>query len=133
VLTEFVDERIAKDLLVTLGNLPLAIVQAGAYIRVHPGITLKKYCALYNKSAESLYAQRPPPAVWDYRNDTVFTTWEVSFDAIKEQDAQAAHLLLLCGFLAKDDIWEPLLRRGRNFPENGECTISTAFLHHSQE
>ena len=66
--------------------------------------------------------------MWDYRNDTVFTTWEISFEAIKDRDPQAAHLLLLCGFLGKDDIWEGLLRRGRNLLENGEWAISTALL-----
>lgn len=106
------------ELVKKLDFFPLAIEQAGAYISVRP-LSLKEYIKIYENNAKDLLNRKPPLVAWSYRNDSVFTTWEVSFTAVQEEDPQAAELLLLCGFLAKYDIWEELLRRGRNLPENG--------------
>ena len=44
--------------------------------------------------------------VWQYRDDTVFTTWEVSFNVL---GPAAQELLLLFGFLDNDSIPEELI------------------------
>ena len=44
--------------------------------------------------------------VWQYRDDTVFTTWEVSFNAL---GPAARELLLLFGFFDNESIPEELI------------------------
>jgi len=114
-----------------LGYLPLAIKQAGAHISVQRRSflgspsqfqthALRSYLDAFKKNAKILLQRKPARSTWDYRNDTVFTTWEVSFAAIREEMPDAAQLLLLCGFLAKSDIFEEMLHYGRMLPANGE-------------
>jgi hypothetical protein len=50
--------------------------------------------------------------VWQYGKQTVFTTWEISFDAIKAENQAAAEVLLLWGFLSSEKIQTELLCRG---------------------
>lgn len=81
---------------------------------------MEAYHQLYKKNAKSLLARKSVSVTWDYKNETVFTTWEISFAAVLEESPKAARLLLLCGFLAKDDIWEELLRHGFGLKEDGK-------------
>src|SRR5579859_6178232 len=97
----------AFELLENLGYLPLAIDQAGAYIAVQQqqqfssssngpySRILIRYLKLYDENKDILLRQKPPPSTWNYRNDTVFTTWEVSFQAIEQESSDAARILLL--------------------------------------
>ena len=106
-----------------VGCFPLAIEQAGAYMAVRLqslietnaescGTILEHYLKLYEENAKKLLEFKPRRSVWKYRNDTVFTTWEVSFNAIRHESTYAADLLLLCGFLNSDDIFEEMLLFG---------------------
>lgn len=54
------------------------------------------------------------------RENSVFSTWELSFEAIHNQNPKAAELLLLCGFLNNVDICDELLRRGLGLPNDGK-------------
>lgn len=116
------DEReidTATELVQLLGFFPLAIEQASTYISVQwygnsrphrrLAYALEQYVEVYKKNAKSLLKKKPPLATWNYRNDTVFTTWEVSFEAVKKESLEAAELLLLCGFLASTDIFQEML------------------------
>ena len=50
--------------------------------------------------------------------DTVATTWELSFQKVKEESPAAADLLNLCAFLAPDDIPQELFVQGaEHLPE----------------
>jgi tetratricopeptide (TPR) repeat protein len=110
----------AKEIVEILGYFPLAISQAGAYISVQKlQRPMEEYINIYKRNARSMLAQTPAPATWDYRNDSVFTTWEISFTAIEQEMPEAAKLLLLCGFFAKEDLWEELIRHGSKLPEDG--------------
>ena len=60
----------------------------------------------------------PDNAVWEYR-EGVLTTWEVSFNAIKEENPKSAELLLLCGFLGNDDIFEEMIHHGWKLDNDG--------------
>ena len=66
------------------------------------------YLTIFHWNAKSLLTRWPAHAVWDYRNDTVLTTWDISLAAIEEEMPKAAKLLQLCGVLAKEDIWEDI-------------------------
>lgn len=115
------DEALAADIVKKLGYLPLAIDQAGAYIATRE-ITLLTYLELYEGNFRRIFGERPHP-LWSYRDQTVFTTWEISFQAIGEKNQESAELLLLCSFLHNEDIWEEMLRRGQKLPKNGMLHI----------
>jgi len=50
---------------------------------------------------------------------SVFATWEISFNTIQDKNPEAAKLLLICGFLNNEDIWEELLKRGMTLETHG--------------
>ena len=88
-----------------LGMLPLALDQAGSYINsMH--IPFSKYLLLFESTFAVVTAKRPPTVVWQYRDETVFTTWEVSFTALGRA---AQELFLLFGFFDNESIPEELL------------------------
>ncbi len=104
------EDRVAAERIVeTMGGLPLAIVQAGAYME-ETGCTLVDYLDLYMTHHKDLLARRSD-LVLDYP-DSVATTWAVSFALVEQQNPAAANVLRLCAFLAADAIPEELLTRG---------------------
>ena len=114
------DEKYAIDLVRTLGHLPLAIVQAGAYMRMQRlASPIQSYLGIYHRNAARMLQERPTTSAWEYGNKTVFTTWEVSFAAIKDSAPDAAELLLICGLLNGDDIWQHLFRFGLRKDDRG--------------
>ena len=88
-----------------LGALPLALDQAGSYISAMQ-IPFGKYLVRFECAFAEVTAKKPPTVVWQYRSDTVFTTWEVSFNALSPA---AQELLLLLGFFDNQSIPEELL------------------------
>ncbi|MBI4277678.1 MAG: tetratricopeptide repeat protein [Armatimonadetes bacterium] len=94
------DEAAAAALAGALGDLPLALEQAGAYIAATEG-TLAGYLLLFRARREDLLRRgaRPPddPAI-------VTTTWEIAFRRVEQETPWAAMLLNVCAFLAPDGI-----------------------------
>ena len=88
-----------------VGALPLALDQAGSYVSTMQ-IPFSKYLLRFESAFVTVTIKRPPTAVWQYRDDTVFTTWEMSFNAL---GPAAQELLLLFGFLDNESIPEELL------------------------
>jgi hypothetical protein len=88
-----------------LGALPLALDQSGAYI-FSLQITFHEYLHRFDAKFKELASRKPPKQVWQYREDTVFTTWEISYSALRPA---AQELLNLCAFLDNEDIPEELL------------------------
>ncbi|KAK0614545.1 hypothetical protein B0T14DRAFT_310123 [Immersiella caudata] len=121
------DEQDAIGLVQTLGYLPLAIAQAGAYMRMqglhHP---IQSYVEIYHRNAARLLQERPSTSTWDYGNCTVFTTWEVSFAAIRQSSPDAAELFLTCGFLDREDIPEHFFRYGHG-KKDDDISVELAF------
>src|SRR5205085_502200 len=98
-------ERIVKE----MDGLPLALVQAGAYVE-ETGCSLMDYLSLYATHRKELLARRSGLTL-DYP-ETVATTWSLSFQLIEQQSSAAAEVLRFCAFLAPDAIPEELLNRG---------------------
>lgn len=94
------DWNTAKALAEELGHLPLALAQAASYI-ISVESSLADYLALYRQHRHKLLAKGK--ASVDYPH-TVATTWEISFQHIKQQSQHAADLLNLCAFLPPDNI-----------------------------
>ena len=86
--SQVLDEPEEADLLVeTLGCLPLAIEQAGGFIR-ETGVSIAEYRELYKSNRTKALKEGLSPAHKQlYYRETVATTWEVSFRAIKEKDS----------------------------------------------
>jgi len=99
------DATAADRLAAQLGDLPLALEQAAAYIET-TSKPLAEYLALFQRSKAELLGRNRPP---NYP-DTVATTWEISFQEVEKESAAAAGLMNLCAFLAPDDIPLSMLR-----------------------
>jgi MinD-like ATPase involved in chromosome partitioning or flagellar assembly/tetratricopeptide (TPR) repeat protein len=87
-----------------LGDLPLAIEQAGAWL-AETGTPAAEYVAeLVTQSAAVLALSQPI----DYPTP-VAVTWRLAFDRLHEQSPAAARLLQLCAFFAPEPISLSLL------------------------
>ncbi|KAF5718866.1 eukaryotic translation initiation factor 3 subunit [Fusarium mundagurra] len=86
-----------------LGCLPLALAQAGSFVAMTKTST-QDFIKKYHLQRGQLLSYKPAKSLWRY-GETVFTTWEVSFEAIAKSDPLAAKLLLVSGYMEPDDIW----------------------------
>ncbi len=98
------DRQLAEQISITLGGLPLALDQAGAFIEETPS-SLAEYLELYKKEGSRLLAERGELAA-DHTSVTV--TFSLAFEKVAERDPAAADLLRLCAFLAPDTIPEEI-------------------------
>lgn len=92
-----------------LGHLPLALVQAGTYIRER-GTGCSKYLDLYETSWARLVAETPH--LRDYENGSIQTTWLISYERIGQGNPTAARFLQLWAYLDHQDMWYELISRG---------------------
>ncbi len=107
------DEPDADALSVELGNLPLALEQAGSYIE-ETGSSYLAYLALLRTTRPRLL-QRLPNST-DYPQ-SVATTWTLSIDKVAELSPEAVGLLRIFSYLAPDDIpISVLLSTGSRLP-----------------
>jgi tetratricopeptide (TPR) repeat protein len=93
-----------------LDGLPLALAQAGTYIR-ETGIDFAKYVDFYKQQWRDLMElqDRGGAPLYDYGGRSIWTTWTISFKAIQKTNEAAANLLLLWAFLDNRDLWYGLL------------------------
>jgi tetratricopeptide (TPR) repeat protein len=89
--------EVADLLLKELAYLPLAIVQAAAYININK-ITLRQYLLLLAKQKEDAVEQSK-----ECENVTALT-WLISFEQIRRQDTLAADYLLLMACVDPTDV-----------------------------
>lgn len=109
------DEQSALELAKELGNLPLALAQASAYIR-KTGCSIQRYLELFKDYQKDLLAQCIEGSDYPY---TIITTWRLALEQIESTFPAAQTLLNLCAFLAPDDIPLELFRKNsEELPEN---------------
>ncbi len=89
----------AAELAAELGNLPLALEQAAAYI-VEAGTDFAAYVRAFRKRRVALLEK----AIGLLARDTVAVTWAANFEAVEHSSAAAAEALRLTAFLAPDAI-----------------------------
>jgi Tfp pilus assembly protein PilF len=108
------DKAKSGELLKVLGNLPLAITQAAAYIDEN-NITIEEYLeALCSEDSEiqDLLSEDLTDLRRDFQSqNSVIRTWKVSFDQIRKQKPRAAEILSLMAVLDRQGIPKSLLRR----------------------
>ncbi|RYP20808.1 hypothetical protein DL767_009393 [Monosporascus sp. MG133] len=105
-----VDPIKSAELLQLLDGLPLALAQAGTYIR-ETGIDFVKYVDFYKQQWRDLMElqDRRGAPLHDYGDRSIWTTWTISFKAIQKTNKAAANLLLLWAYLDNRDLWYRLL------------------------
>jgi tetratricopeptide (TPR) repeat protein len=109
------DATAADRLADALGDLPLGLEQAGAYIR-STGESLSRYLELFQERQLEILEKFGP--IGDEYPATVATTWDLSFQKAREEVPASSDLLNLCAFLAPDDIPKSLLTDGvEHLPE----------------
>lgn len=99
----------AASIVIELGQFPLALDQAGAYIE-ETGCRVSDYLDLYQQHRRVLLARRGQQATG--YPESVATTWALSFERVQQINPACTELLELCALLAPDHIPEELLLQG---------------------
>lgn len=106
--------KAADELAEALGDLPLALEQAGAYMDANKK-PLDEYLKSFQERRLEVLAKSKPS---DYP-DTVATTWDISFQAVGKDYPVARELLQLFSYLAPDDIPLPYIVKDSGYlPDN---------------
>ncbi|ETI25584.1 hypothetical protein G647_02358 [Cladophialophora carrionii CBS 160.54] len=101
--------KAAKEIVRVLGNLPLAIDQAGAHMHARK-MQAAKYLSRLTENAETL-DWKPPTNTWAYHN-TVLSSWDLTFKEFEKSHPDVFAMFQVCGFLAGENISEDLLTSG---------------------
>ncbi|KIN06734.1 hypothetical protein OIDMADRAFT_156216 [Oidiodendron maius Zn] len=102
---------IENALVAKLDGLPLALSTAGTYLE-HVTTSFSEYLRLYEESWVKLQATSPP--LNSYEDRSLYTTWQVTFNRIQQQNAASARLLKLWAYFDRQDLWFALLRHARS-------------------
>jgi tetratricopeptide (TPR) repeat protein len=93
----------ADPLLEKLGGLPLALVQAGAYIGA-TSLTVEEYVAHYDKTWVELMSYQDRYPLQEYAERSVLTTWRMSYEQVRMVKPEAAGLLDQWAFFHPGDM-----------------------------
>ncbi|KAF2177822.1 TPR-like protein [Zopfia rhizophila CBS 207.26] len=124
-LQDAAKEEGAADLLYALDYIPLAITQAAVYINRRSRMTASGYLNEFRKNEK----KKKGLLNWDcgdLRRDlsvsnSVVTTWQISFERIRQERPSAADLLSLMSFFNPQGIPESVLQR---YSENAAETCN---------
>ncbi|MCK9930339.1 FxSxx-COOH system tetratricopeptide repeat protein [Frankia sp. Mgl5] len=112
---EFLDRRVpgiaqtdANQLADALGDLPLALEQAGA-LQFETGMGVQEYLQLLGEASSRLLAENPPS---DY-SKPVAAAWSLSVTRLRDQAPFALELLRRCAFFGPEPISLEMLDRGK--------------------
>ncbi|KAI4260720.1 MAG: hypothetical protein LQ352_000112 [Teloschistes flavicans] len=101
------DDPDAAELAKELDGLPLALATAGAYLD-QVAISFADYLRLYKTSWRKL--QQTSPELSSYEDRQLYSTWQLSFGHIRQQNELSAQLLQLWAYFDNQDLWFELLR-----------------------
>ncbi|THZ29404.1 TPR-like protein [Aureobasidium pullulans] len=102
------DESAADTLLEKLSGLPIALTQAGAYIR-QTGVSVAEYMDHYNSTWQQLMEKQYEYCLQEDSERSVLTTWKISYEQVRSRSEGASNLLKLWSFLYADDLWYDLV------------------------
>lgn len=83
-----------------LGDLPLALEQAGALIE-RSGMSYEEYLSHFQNRRSELWAEEQTPL--NYRA-TVTTTWDLNIEQAQQESPASTDLLYMCAYLHPDNI-----------------------------
>lgn len=115
------DEITANKLAEELGDLPLALAQAGAYIEA-TSTTFAAYLKLFQSRRNELWKEEKSPI--DY-TATVATAWSLSMGRVREESLASEDLLNLCAYLGPDDIPLALLNERKEHLPHSLSSIAS--------
>ncbi|KAH7303005.1 hypothetical protein BKA65DRAFT_240068 [Rhexocercosporidium sp. MPI-PUGE-AT-0058] len=99
----------AIKLVKELDGLPLALATAGAYLD-QVAISLSDFLRLYRESWVQL--QESSPELSSYEDRMLYSTWQISFNHVKQQNKLSAKLLCFWAYFDSQDLWLELLQHG---------------------
>ncbi|KAH0161832.1 purine and uridine phosphorylase, partial [Aureobasidium melanogenum] len=102
------ESRDFESLLEKLEGMPLALAQAGAYIR-QTNMSICEYLDHYTSTWDDLITKQDSYPLQEYAQRSMLTTWMISYQQVENQDREAATLLKLWAFLDPKDIWYELV------------------------
>ena len=108
ILSDVRDLVGSSELVNLLQGLPLAINQAGSYMR-ETSTTVPKYIELYNRAWGKLMEKQQRFTPQGDSGHSILTTWTISYDHLRAQSEDAANLLMFWAFIDKHDLWYGLL------------------------
>ncbi|KAJ7883103.1 hypothetical protein B0H13DRAFT_2344296 [Mycena leptocephala] len=123
------NKEIAAEIVKVLCYLPLAIIQAAAFIAKSDD--LDSYLEFYAQNQARLFNERPSQSHDDYAL-TVYTTWQISFDQLSDT---AEEFLRLCS-LHHNMISEKMFINASTYkcnpygPSQDELDLPREFLSH---
>jgi len=97
----------AQELAELLQYFPLALEQAGAYIRETPGVIYRDYINLFNEYGIEIFNAGNRLIGYD---STITITWKISMDKITNESA--VQMFNMCAYLAPDNIPVEMFIRG---------------------
>ncbi len=89
------DEQAAESLAEALGDLPLALEMAGAYI-AWTGVSLSRYLEMYQKRLQEIDPRGVPAPV--------AAAFEISFEQVQAVSSKAVEVLNMCALLTPQDL-----------------------------
>src|SRR5438046_1386738 len=121
-----IEDPQAINLAKKLGYFPLAIEQAGGFIRTQ-NISIDRYIHLYEiNTPELLKADLTTSHKKRFYKETVATTWKISIEEVDKRDPLAGEILRLMTFLDGAKIQKELfVEGGRSLPNNWRLATAT--------
>jgi tetratricopeptide (TPR) repeat protein len=98
----------ADLILELLHGLPLALTQAGSYLR-ETNMSTSTYVKYYNMTWKDLMKKESRYPLQEYADRSILTTWTMSYMQLKSQSEEAANLLKLWAFLDHGDLWYEMI------------------------
>ena len=118
------EAQAARAIAVALDGLPLALDQAAAYIE-EAQCRFGDFLALFQHDALQVLQERASSVAYPRSVEKTFT---MAFERLRQQTPVAADLLMVCSFLAPDEIPEELLVRGRySLPTELQAALADPF------
>ena len=108
------------QLIKALDGLPLALATAGTYLSLE-SISVTDYFQHYLQSWSEL--QQTTPELLSYEDRTLYSTWNLSYHHIHQQDEAVANLLHLWAYFDNQDLWFELLAGGAEGTPNWLSSI----------
>ena len=116
------DRQAAAELARALDGLPLALEQAGAYVKASSG-SLADYLAAFQRRRRAVLERGKPTGY----GKTVATTWSLAFDQLEESEPSAVGLLRLLACCAPEAVPLGLLLQPRPWlAEKLDETVATS-------
>ena len=100
------DEDQADQLAEELGDLPLALEQAGAYVSQNPGLGLVGYRRLLAQYPDQMFAAA---GVGGHGDRAVARVWRLTMTTVSAQSPLAQRIIAVLSYLAPDDLPEQIL------------------------